>query len=423
VSAALRVPFKEAVVLHGGIAEAVLFVAILLAVASVVGIALHRVSFPFTVALVLVGIVVGQVSHAHGFEVISHFELSPDLVFFVLLPALLFESALNLEVRRLLRDVIPIAVLAIVGLLVCVAVVGAAMWLGAGVAVPLALLCGALVSATDPVAVLAMFKELGAPKRLNVLIEGESLFNDGTALVVFAIIWKVVDEGGAFGFAAALGGVGRFLVVCVGGTAFGLLMGAFFAKLVSWVEDQPAIEVTLTVLTAYTTFLIAEHFLHVSGVIATVIAALVMGSYGRAKFSPETREFLPEFWEYVAFVANALIFLLVGLSVQPAGLLHNLPAIIWGVLGVLVARAAAAYGLIPAVNRRVKSPDIDRPYQTVIFWGDLRGALALAMALTLPASFEYRSFVLDFAVGIVLFTLLAKGLTLGMMSRCPCRTR
>lgn len=273
------------------------------------------------------------------------------------------------------------------------------------------LLFGALISATDPVAVIALFKEMGAPKRLTMLVEGESLFNDGTALVLFRVILGAVLVG-ELSAATFAEGLVDFVWVFTGGVVVGIVLGVFFSKIIQIVENDHLVEITLTAILALSAFVIAEHFLDVSGVMATVAAGLTMGSYGRTKISPPVHRDMVAFWEYFAFICNSLIFLLVGLSVDFALFVNHSQAIFFGALAVVVGRAVVVYTLFPLIGRFKTVERVSRAFQTVIFWGGLRGVLAIVMALSIPAELEQRSFILALTLGVVLLSLFINGLTI-----------
>ena len=368
-----------------------------------------RVKLPFTVALVLVGMLLtGLADHGPRFlRPLVDYEVSPGVILFVFLPTLIFESAFNLDARQLRSNLLPILTLAVPGLVLSTALIGTFVWLVTPIELPAALLLGSILSATDPVAVISIFKQLGAPKRLTILVEGESLFNDATAIVVANILVAVVAAG-YFTLETAIHGVGSFLQVFIGGILVGWLLALATGWLLGWVEGDPYIEISLTTILAYSSFLIAEAAFHVSGVMATVAAAITMGGWGRAKISPSVAGYLEHFWEYMAFVANALIFLLVGLRVDMGALndaAHILP---WVIVAMLISRAVVVYGLVPIAGRF--SAPVERAYQTVMYWGGLRGAIALAIVLSLD--FAFADTFVAVVTGAVLFTLLVQGLTI-----------
>ena len=392
--------------------EIVTLVVALMFTASLVAVAAKRLRFPYTIFLVVIGLVVGWLSGAVEFlKPLTHFELTPDIIVFVFLPVLIFESAFNLNARTLFKNITPILTLAIPALLVSTAVVGGIVHLALDLPLDVSLLFGALISATDPVAVISLFKEMGAPKRLTVLVEGESLFNDGTALVLFKILLGIVIAG-SFTTSTITNGMVDFLFVFVGGLVVGGMFGYVFSRAIELVENDALIEITLTTLLAHSTFITAEHYLHVSGVMATVAAGLTLGSFGRNKISPPVLEHMESFWEYFAYVCNSLIFLLVGLSVDMVLFIKSIGSALWAVGAVIVARAFVIYTFTPLAGRLKGVEAISRSFQTVMFWGGLRGALAMAMVLSIPDSVEQKPLLIVLAVGVVLFTLIVNGLTI-----------
>jgi CPA1 family monovalent cation:H+ antiporter len=389
----------------------VVIVVELLFMASLVALVSKRLRFPFTIGLVIIGLLTGWVSKSIPvLHPLSELRLTPDVVVFVFLPMLLFQAAFTLDARSLLKNVFAVYMLAVPALLISTAVSGFLVHYFLCLPVWVALLFGALISATDPAAVVALFKEMGAPRRLHLLVEGESLFNDGTALVVFRIILGIVLAG-TFSVSNIGDGIVDFIVIAVGGSVVGLTMGALFSWAVGKIWNNPLVEITLTVVLALSSFIIADHLLHVSGVIATVIAGLTMGSYGRSKISPQVLGHMESFWEYFAFVCNSLIFLLVGLSIDLTILYANMEAIFLGTLFVLAARAVAVYTVFPVVERLKLTENVSKAFQTVIFWGGLRGALAIVMVLSIPDTLPVKPFLLVLTFGIVLTNLLINGLT------------
>jgi len=392
--------------------ELVIMVVALMFTASVVSLAAKRIGFPYTILLVIIGLALSWASgNMEGLHILRKFSLTPETVLFVLLPVLIFESAFNMDARRLLKNLAPIVMLAVPALLLSTAIVGGIVHWALGLPIGVALLFGALISATDPVAVVALFKEMGAPKRLNLLVEGESLFNDGTALVVFKLLLGIIAAG-AFTGATLLSGTASFFMVALGGAGIGIVLGMVFSRLISRVYEDRFVEITLTTILAHSSFLLAEHF-HVSGVIATVAAGLTMGSYGRLMISPQVLEHLEAFWEYFAFICNSLIFLLVGLSIEVSDLLVNYKAILLAAVAVTIGRAIAVYSTLPVVERLFRRVEhVSMAFRTVIVWGGLRGALAIVMALSIPHDLPQRGFLLTLTLGVVLFSLLVNGLSI-----------
>jgi CPA1 family monovalent cation:H+ antiporter len=385
----------------------------LLLIISAVGIATRWLQLPYPIALVLAGVVLGalvrNLPFMHGLP-IERIPFTPHLILVGFLPALLFEATLHLEATTLHKTLLPIALLAIPGVLLTAGIVGALVHWGIGLDWITALLFGSIVAATDPIAVLAVFKRTGAPHELAVLIEGESLFNDGTAVVLSRILLGVLLAG-TFDVGA---GVLDFAVVVGGGLIVGLVAGSLMSRLLSHI-DEHLIEITLTTILAYGTFVLAEA-LHISGVIGVVAAGLVLGNVGaRYSMSPTTRLALLTFWEYVAFLLNSAIFLLIGMQVDLGGLAASALPVAVAIGAVLLARLAVVYGL--GVLCLPLSPALSRRWLHVLFWAGLRGALSLAVVLSLPIDLPARPLLLTLTFGVVLFTLVVPGLTMEPLLR------
>lgn len=268
-------------------------------------------------------------------------------------------------------------------------------------AISVALVFGALIAATDPVSVIAIFRRLGAPKQLEILLEGESLFNDGTAIVIFGLALEIMDAG-SFNLVDSLF---NFLEVAGGGIVVGFLLGWLASRLIARIDDY-VVETTLTTVLAFGSYLVAEQF-HLSGVLAVVVAGLVSGSIGEREMSPTTRIGLVNFWEYMAFLSNSAIFLLIGLDIEIASLIDNADLIAWAIFAVLVARAIGIYGLSRLGGKITKS------WRHAQFWGGLRGAISLALALSIPAGFgPQRRTIIEMTYGVVLFSLVFQGMTM-----------
>ncbi|MDR3614783.1 MAG: Na+/H+ antiporter [Candidatus Obscuribacterales bacterium] len=377
----------------------------LLLVASATAVIVKWVRVPYPVALVVAGLIIG-ISN-----VLPPVIMTPELVLVIFLPALLFEASWNLDIKALKRDWLPITMLATVGVLVCMFSVAALLHLAGGMNIQNALLFGAMVSATDPVSVVALFRQMGMDARLTMIIEGESLFNDGTAVVLFQMVLTALVSGAQPSIPVA---VGSFAMVMVGGALLGASLGYAASRITSAFDDH-LLEITLTMVTAYGGFLIAEH-LKVSPVITVVVAGIVVGNYGsRTGMSATTRLAVNSFWEYAAFLVNSILFLLIGLQVQVPLLLKHAQLIGFGVLAVMISRMLVVYGICPFVStERLPIPD---KWRHLLFWGGLRGALVMALALSLPLNFPDREAVVNLTFGVVLFTLLVPGLTIEPLVR------
>ena len=392
-------------------------VVFLLLVAAAVLALCKRLRLPFTVMLVVVGVGLSELGPwLPGFlEPLVEFSISPDVILFVFLPTLIFESALHLEARELRRNLLPVLTLAVPGLLISTAIIGFLVSALTGIDFAAALVLGAILSATDPVAVISLFKQLGAPRRLTILVEGESLFNDATAIVASQILLAIAVAG-YVSTQTVIAGVGDFLFVFFGGALVGWALAVVTGFVLGQVEGDAMIEISLTTILAYFSFLIAEHLLHVSGVMATVAAALTIGGWGRSKISHSVTEYLENFWEYLAFVANALIFLLVGLQINVAAIVDASSTLFWVIFAMLLARAVVVFSLVPLAGRLPGAERIDRRFQAVMYWGGLRGAIALAIALSL-GDFAYADTFVVLVTGAVLFTLVLPGLTIEALIR------
>jgi CPA1 family monovalent cation:H+ antiporter len=386
---------------------------ILLTIAAGVAIFVRRfVKLPYTVALVLVGLVLSFFPNFLGFTI------SSDLILDLLVPPLVFEATLQIKWSSLRRNLIPILLLAVVGVLISTLLVGEIVSQTLGIPLLAAVAFGALISATDPVAVISFFRSLGVSKRLALLVEGESLFNDGVAIVVFTLAVSLAASTGEVTF-NLVDFIIEFLRVAVGGLAVGIFLGLVVSQLVLRHVDDNLIETATTVALAFGAFVLAEEF-HLSGILAVVAAGLFVGNVGFINTSPTTRVTLENFWEFLAFVTNSIIFLIIGLEVQLQQFGTNLIPIIVAVATILLSRAVVVYAITWISNRLDPRNFIPVNYRHIMFWGGLRGAISLALALTLSNGVFDAFIVRELQVmtfGVVLFTLLFQGLTIAPLIR------
>jgi CPA1 family monovalent cation:H+ antiporter len=380
----------------------------LVAAAALIALLARRIAVPYTVALVFFGLA------AALFAPPLDFTITEDLVLVVLLPGLIFEASYNLDLGELRRSFGGVTLLAVPGVLVTAIIVAGVLAVATGLPFELGFVIGAMVAATDPAAVISTFRRLRSPKRLATLVEGESLFNDGTALVVFALALRAVQA--EVSIEEALGSFALTVAISV---VIGGALGLAASRLVATVDDH-LIELTISLATAYGAYLVAD-LLHESGIIATVVAGIVFGNYGRRiGMSERTQEALNTVWEFVAFLLTALVFLLVGLVITLPNLVSALGSIAWGVLAILLGRAVAVYLLLGGTSRVVSDrvhPAIPLAWLHVMFWAGLRGAVAVAMALSLPVDFPQRELLQEVTFGIVLFTLMVQGTTTDLVIR------
>jgi CPA1 family monovalent cation:H+ antiporter len=391
----------------------------LLLVVALVAMIVRRLRIPYIVTLVAAGLFLTLRS---PFRV----ELTPELILTLFVPPLVFEAAFHLNFNELRRNLFSILTFAVPGVILTTLIVGGILALTGAISLPLAFLFGALISATDPLAVVATFRKIGAPPQLTVLVEGESLLNDGTAIVMFNLMLVVVLTGHFDLLSSAV----DFVRVAVGGVLIGLVLGWIVSALIERVDDY-LIEMTLTTVLAFGSYLLAEQ-LQLSGVLAVVAAGLVNGNLGSRGMSPTSRIMLSNTWEYIAFLANSVVFLLIGLQGNLPDLGSAWRDILEAILAVLVARVIIVYGLGWLINwassQRLfgralgeghpSSKAIPLKWQHVLSWSGLRGAISLALVLSLPASMgSERDILRLMAFGVVLFTLLVQSTTMWPLIR------
>ena len=383
--------------------DAIRIVVALLAVAALAALVVARLRIPYSVTLVILGIGAGALLPKGTIQV------TPELVLLVLVPGLVFEAALRLDLEHLRPTFGWIVLLAVPGVVVSALIVAIVLQAATGLRFELGMVVGSMVAATDPVAVIATFRRLGVSRRLATLVEGESLANDGTALVLFTAAVAAISGGASVAETAQ-----DVVIAVVGSVGIGLVAGWLATRLLALIDDH-AIELTISIAAAYGTYLLADG-LEQSGIIATVVAGLVIGTQGRAVgLSPRALEALDVVWELIAFLLTAFAFLLVGFAISLGDLVGGASSIAWGLIAVIVARIVAVYGLVGGIARvigeRAHWPRPPLGWLHVMFWAGLRGAVAVAMALSLPAAFPERALLQQITFGVVLFTLFVQGTT------------
>lgn len=391
-----------------------------------------QLSLPLGVLLVVLGIALGlgdlalarfveSGPLADGLNALGRLDLDASTFLNVFLPLLLFAGALSLDVRRLFDDIGPILLLAVVAVMICTAFVGFALHWSFEVPLLVALLIGSVVATTDLSAVLGVLRDLGVPRRLSILIEGESLFNDAAAIAIFGLLLGILvgEREGGLGEVAV-----GFLIAFLGGLAVGYTLARVVCVLVGWLGDAPLAEVTLTLALAYLSYLFCEVYFHVSGVVAVCTAALVIASLGRTRISAAAWDVLQAIWSQLEFWAISLIFILAAMMVprllaDPQPMELAMLAVL--IVATLLARALVLYGLLPGLGALRLAEPIRHQHRTVILWGGLRGAITLVLALSvtqneaLPA--EMRHLVGVLATGFVLFTLFVNAPTMKPLLR------
>jgi monovalent cation:H+ antiporter, CPA1 family len=358
---------------------------------------------PYTLLLVIVGL-------GLAFVDVRLVNLSPELILTIFLPPLLFEAAWNMKWSNLKRDLVPICLYAIFGVIISIAGVTLLLNQLTGLALTTTALVAASLSATDPVSVTALFRELGAPERLTTLMEGESLFNDGMAVVAFGLMVALSLGNADLGVQPIL--VELFSVVGIG-VAVGGLIG-FGISYLTQRFDLPLVEQSLTLVSAYGTYLITED-LGGSGVIGVVTVGLILGNFGsRIGMNPRTRIIVSEFWEFLAFFVNSIVFLLIGDQIRFDILQANLGIITVTIAAIILTRAIAIY-LLGGLSNLLAKSEIPWRDQTILWWGGLRGSVSVALALSVPVMLPGREEIIATVFGVVLFTLLVQGLTIKPM--------
>ncbi len=398
------------------ISEVLLITFTLLLTAMIAANLCRHIAIPYTVVLVLLGI---GINLAEQFLLVANhlqqFHLTPDVVLFIFLPALIFESALSLDARALLKNLIAIIILAIPGMLISALLVGLGLNWSMNINLIVALIFGALISATDPVAVVAIFKELGVSKRLMILVEGESLFNDATAIVLFNIMLSFVVAGEMLP-SDILPAITQFLTVFLGGIVVGSIIGLIMSELMVRLYDgDQGVPVILSMVMAYFSFILAEHYFHVSGVMAVLTAAICLNATSLIRLSHNTIRMVRDSWEIIVLTCNSLLFILIGLSVDIFTLLSHWNLILWAVIAVAMARAFSVYLLTPLTTYVFNLPKISLGERHIMWWGGLKGGLAIAVVLSIPDSLPEKQLLIELTLGVVLVSLLLNASTIKIL--------
>ena len=385
-------------------------------IAAISAIILRRINIPYTIGLVVIGLLLAYgLKDIKCLDMFTDIRLTHDIILYILLPTLIFEAATNIDARLLFKNLLPILNLAIPGLVISTLIVGFTInWL-TPLQMGAAILFGVLISATDPVAVVSLFHKLGAPKRLTILVDGESLFNDATAIVLFNIILITIISGTSFSGSNIFHAVYEFMFVFFGGLITGAVIGYIIVLIMKLSKDDPLVQLALSTILAYLSFIIADYYLEVSGVMSVLAAGIMLSWHESTNFTKESKHYLKHFWEYAAFVCNSFIFLLLG--VAELSLLvyigHSGKVIFYiviAIVAVTIARMLVVY-IVPNFLSS-KRGKVDMKYKTVIFWGGLRGAVPLALALSLPMYFKGEQLIVELTLGVVLFTLIVQGTTI-----------
>ena len=369
---------------------------------------------PFSIILVIIGYTGSEiVVKFFGIDTGIRWDNFHDIIFFIILPVLIFQAAIEINIKALKDNIIPIFVLALPLMVISAAVTAMAIYYGiahpSGFPWIAALLTGALLSATDPAAVLSVLKASGASHRLHMLLEGESLFNDATAIVLFSIFIAMAlspTQSASWGFA-----VQQFLAIFTGGVAIGVITGIAGHLIIRQVY-KPEVYVLVTLVCAYSSYIVTEVVFHYSGVMAVLSAGLIIGALDKDTSGRDTNPFIKEFWGVISYLAESLIFLLAGITITIYMFIDQWLAIIIGIAAVLIARVAVIFGFFPLVNLLPGVEPVSMKHQSVLVWGGVRGTVTLALALSLPLSLDYWYTIQSVAYGVVLFTLFFQATTI-----------
>ena len=385
--------------IKGNLEQFLIVLSVSLTVATVSRVFSWFRQIPYTLLLVIVGL-------GLAFVDIRLVNLSPELILEIFLPPLLFEAAWNIRWRSLKDSLIPVTLFAVVGVIISVLGMAWALSTFTSLSLATALLVGASLSATDPVSVVALFRELGASKRLTILMEGESLFNDGVAVVAFVLLVGIPMGTQEFAIDVT---IVKFLTFVGIGLGIGSIIG-FGISYLTQRFDLPLVEQSLTLVSAYGTYLVTEE-LGGSGVIGVVTVGIILGNFGsRIGMNPRTRLLVSEFWEFLAFFVNSIVFLLIGDQINFASLSSHIDLIIVAIAAVVVTRLIVIFGL-GNLSNQISQVKTNWREQTVLWWGGLRGSVSIALALSVPTILNGRQEIIDIVFGVVLFTLLVQGLS------------
>ena len=396
----------------------VLFLLGLLLVSALLEPLAKKLRIPFSIVLVVIGYIGSEVVikllnvdtgiRWHNFHAI---------IFYLILPILIFQAAIEINLSSLKANLVPILVLALPLMVVSAGVTAIGVYYGIGHASGFpwiaALITGALLSATDPAAVMALLKKSNAPERINMLLEGESLFNDATAIVLFTIIIAMALTGEQANHSWSSAFI-RFLSVFLGGLTIGALVGISGYVIIRLI-NQSYTFVLITLAGTYTSYLIAEDIFHFSGVMAVLSTGLILGSLGKEKIDEEKKRFVNEFWNFSAYVAEALIFILAGVTITLSMFTDQWLAILIGIAAVIFARVIVIFGIFPAMNILPGIEPVPVKHQIVLAWGGVRGTVTLALALSLPLILDYWYTIQSIAYGVVLFTLFFQATTMNYL--------
>lgn len=395
--------------------NAFLFFMVLLLIAALLEPLVEKIYIPFSIVLVLLGFISSEiVTKSFGVDTGIHWENFRPLIIHVILPILIFQAAMMTDIKSLRENILPIFMLALPLLLLSAGIIAAGVYFGinhpTGFPWIAALLTGAILSATDPSAILNLLRKLGAPKRLILILESEGLFNDTTSIVLFSIILTIALTGNGED-SSWVTAITQFLYVFLGGIVTGVIIGAIAHMLIKIYESE-YIHILVTIIGAYISFIIAQDFLKLSGVMAVLAAGLTIRILNKKIQTRQSQKFVDDYWQFTASVAEKLIFLLAGVTITLSMFTNQWFAMLIGIAACLIARTLIIFGSFPVLNLVSKSGTIPFKQQLVLTWGGVRGTITLALALSLPLSLGYWYTIQSIAYGVVLFTLFIQATTM-----------
>lgn len=365
---------------------------------------------PFTVLLTIAGII----ANYFNVEFLNFIKLNPESVLLIFLPILLFESAFNFDFREFKRIIVPGFLLATIGLLISAVIIALPLTLFFNISFPAAFMFGAVISSTDPIAVLTLFKQMGVPKKLQLLIDGESFLNDATSVIMYRITLGfasgVVSTFGALEIAKSFL---DFIYLFGGGIVLGAFIGYLFSEIIYRIKNISVVEITLTILLAHFAFILAEDFLKVSGIVTVLVTGLVAGNYGRTKISPQVTENMHETWNLLVFLTTSIVFFMIGYEIDLLSLKNHWDIILITIISMLIGRSLSVYGVLFPYNYFVqKANKIPVSWMHIANWGGLRGSLPLIILLSLDNNFIYKELFLNLVIGVIFFTLIVNATTI-----------
>jgi len=395
--------------------NAFLFFLVLLLIAALIEPLIEKFNVPFSIVLVLLGFISSEIiTKGFGVDTGIHWENFRPLIVHVILPILIFQAAMMTDIKSLRENVLPVFMLALPLLLVSAGIIAAGVYYGInhpdGFPWIAALLTGAILSATDPSSILNLLKKYKAPKRLILVLENEGLFNDTTSIVLFSIILTIALTGNGQGSSWMMA-ITQFLYVFLGGIATGTFIGLITHVLIRIYESE-YIHILVTIIGAYISFILAQDFLELSGVMAVLAAGLTIRMLNKQIQARQSQKFVDDYWQFTASVAEKLVFLLAGVTITLSMFTNQWLAMLIGIAACLVARILVIFGSFPLLNLASKADPIPLKQQLVLTWGGVRGTVTLALALSLPLSLGYWYTVQSIAYGVVLFTLFVQATTM-----------